>query len=126
MIRVDGLAKTSFHDSPGVIFVAASGEIHIMLLSPPLGRFATSEKKNEVDTIGVEVLLELAPLAFGEAKPGLKSPGEESHARTLEVSKAPDLDGVDPKSTVKSVGVVAINDFGSVDLGDKGRSFVAA
>lgn len=70
-ICVDGLAKTSFHDSPGVILVLARGEMHMMLLSPPpLGKFATSEKKNDVDTIGVDVLLEL-PLALGDAKPGL-------------------------------------------------------
>jgi hypothetical protein len=123
---VDGLAKTSFHDSPGVILVAARGEIQIMLLSPPpLGRFATSEKKNDVDTIGVDVLLK-PPLALGEPKPGLKMcPGEDSHARTLDVSNAPDLDSVTPKSVVKSVGVVAMKDLGSDDFGDTGGgSFV--
>jgi hypothetical protein len=125
-ICVDGLAKTSFHDSPGVIFVLARGEMHMMLLSPPpLGRFATSEKKNDVDTIGVDVLLEL-PFALGDAKPGLNMwLGEESHAKTLEVSNALDLDGVVPKPVVKSVGVVAMNDLGSDDFGDMGgTSFV--
>ena len=43
----------------------------------------------------------------------------------MEVSNALDLDGVVPKSVVKSVGVVAMNDFGSDDLGDMGgTSFV--